>query len=113
SKRHAEIDLLVVQAKTSATGDHNRAIVERVVRFWDSSIRAARNRVNLSRAFHAESFVRSFVIEFLQESVELGLLLQDVGSRRASGFFLQSEMHAFMTAVLLGMAGPDALNGDS
>ena len=55
----------------------------------------------------------SFLIEFLQEGVELGLLLQDVGARRASRFFLQGEMHTFMPAVLLGMAGTDPLNGDS
>ena len=55
----------------------------------------------------------SFVIEFLQESVELGLLLQDVGAGRASGFFLEGEMHAFLTTVLLRMPGPDPLNGDS
>jgi hypothetical protein len=57
--------------------------------------------------------MRSFVIEFLKESVELSLLLQDVGARRASGFFLPGEMHAFMAAVLLRMAGPDALNRDT
>jgi hypothetical protein len=57
--------------------------------------------------------MRSFVIELLQESVELGLLLQEVGARRAGGFFLQGQMHAFMPAVLLGMTGPDALNGDA
>jgi hypothetical protein len=41
------------------------------------------------------------------------LLLQDVGARRTSGFFLQGQMHTFMTTVLLGMTGPDALNGVS
>ena len=55
----------------------------------------------------------SFVIEFLQEGVELGLLLQEVGARRAGGFFLQGEMHALMPAILLGMAGTDPLHGDS
>jgi hypothetical protein len=32
----AEVDLLVVQAKTSAAGDHNGAVVERVVRYGDA-----------------------------------------------------------------------------
>jgi len=112
-KGNAEVDLLVVQAKTSATGDHDRAVVEGVVRFWDASIRMGGSRVNLGRAFHGESFMGSFVIEFLHEDVELGLLLQDVGARRASGFRLQGEMHAFMTAVLLRMARADPLNGDA
>src|SRR3984885_9434987 len=33
---YAEVDLLVVQAKTSATGDHDGAVVERVVRIGDA-----------------------------------------------------------------------------
>ena len=55
----------------------------------------------------------SFEIEFLQEGVELGLLLQEVDAGRAGGFFFQGEMHAFMTAVLLRMAGTDSFNRDS
>src|SRR4029077_9176841 len=31
---HAEVDLLVVQAKASAAGDHDRAVVKWVMRFW-------------------------------------------------------------------------------
>ncbi len=54
-----------------------------------------------------------FVIEFLQEGVEPGLLLLDVGARWASGFFLEGEVHAFMTTVLLRMTGPNPLNGDA
>ena len=103
----------LVQAKTSAAGDHQRAVVERIVRFWDSAIGAAGSRVNPGWAFHGENFVRSFLIKFVQEGVELGLLLQEVGAGWASGFFFQGQMHAFMTAVLLGMARPDALDGDA
>ena len=44
-KGHAEIDLLVVQAKTSAAGDDDRAVVEWLVRLWDPSIAAAKSRV--------------------------------------------------------------------
>ena len=57
--------------------------------------------------------MRSFLIELLHESIELGLLLQNVGAGWTGGFFLQGQMHAFMAAVLLGMAGPDTLNGDT
>src|SRR5579871_6612884 len=59
---HAEVDLLVVQAKTSAAGDHDRAVVKWVMRFGDTSIRTGRSRVNLGRAFHAQGFMGSFVI---------------------------------------------------
>ena len=57
--------------------------------------------------------MRSFVIELFQENVELSLLLQDVGARRTGGFFLQGQMHTFVTAVLLGMTRADPLNGDA
>ena len=57
--------------------------------------------------------MRSFLIELFQEGVELGLLLQDVGAGRTSGFFLQGQMHAFMPAVLLRMAGANPFNGDA
>src|SRR5439155_21760638 len=102
-ERYAEVDFLVVQAKTSAAGDHDGAVVERVVRFRDASIRTRGSRVDLGRGFHGESFMGAFVIEFLQEGVELGLLPQEVGARRAGGFLLQGEMHALMPAILLGM----------
>src|SRR5579864_625862 len=112
-KGYAEVDLLVIEAKTSAAGDHDGPVVEGVVRFGDASIRATGSRVDLGRAFHGKGLMGPFLIEFLQESVEFGLLLQDVGTRRAGGFFLQGQMHTFVTTVLLGMAGPDPLNRDS
>jgi hypothetical protein len=110
---NAEVDLLVIEAETSAAGDHNGAIVEGVVRFGEAAIGARGSRVDRGRAFHGESLMRSFVIKLLQEGVELGWLSQNVGARRASGFFLQGQMHAFMPAILLGMARPDPLNGNS
>src|SRR5579864_6107776 len=110
---YAEVDLLVVQAKASTAGDHDGAIVERVVRFGDAATGARGSRVDLSWAFHGQGFMGPFLIELLQESVELGLLLQDVSARGASGFFLQGQMHALVTAVLLRMARADPLNGDT
>jgi hypothetical protein len=59
------------------------------------------------------SFMGPFVIEFLQEGAELGLLRQDVGARRTGRFLLPGGMHAFMPAVLLGVAGTNPLNRDS
>ena len=57
--------------------------------------------------------MRSFLIELFQKSVEFGLLLQYVGARGTSGFFLQGQVHAFMTTVLLRVARSDALDGDA
>ncbi len=49
-KGNAEVDLLVVQAKTSAAGDHDGAVVKWVMGLRDASIRAGRGGVNLGRA---------------------------------------------------------------
>jgi hypothetical protein len=57
--------------------------------------------------------VRTLAIKFFQEGVEFPLLLQDVGTCRTRGLLFQSQMHPFMTAVLLRMTGLNALSGDS
>jgi len=36
-----------------------------------------------------------------------------VSSVERSGFFLQGQVHALMSAVLLGMTGPDAFDADA
>jgi hypothetical protein len=72
-----------------------------------------RGLVDLRRAFHVESFRRPLGIEDVDKPVEAGLLLQEVGSGGLSGFFLQGEMHAFLAAVLLGMAWLNAFDADA
>jgi len=62
---------------------------------------------------HVESFVRTLVVEDINKFIKAGLLLQKVRSRRLGGFFLQSEMHASVTAILLGMPRLDSFNADS
>lgn len=52
----------------------------------------------------------SFRIEFADKFIEPGLLLEGVSLWRPGGFFLEGQMHALMTAVLLGVAGFDTLN---
>ena len=68
--------------------------------------------IDLGRTFHIQSFVRALMVEDLNEFVEASLLLQEVGGRRLGGFFLQSEMHAFMTTILLGRTGFDPFDTD-
>jgi len=41
------------------------------------------------------------------------LLRKEICGRWLGRFLFQSEMHAFMTAVLLGMARLDALNANT
>jgi hypothetical protein len=53
------------------------------------------------------------VVEDLDEVIEAGLLLQEVGGGRLGSFFLQSEVHAFVTTVLLRMARLDAFDANA
>jgi hypothetical protein len=54
--------------------------------------------------------MRTLVVEDLDELVEAGLLLEKIAGGGFGSFFLQSEMHAFMTAVLLRMTRFDAFD---
>jgi hypothetical protein len=57
--------------------------------------------------------VRPLVVELADEGIEARLLLQAVHAGRPGGFLFQRQVHALMTAVLLRMAGLDALDGDA
>ena len=49
----------------------------------------------------------------LSKVIKSLLLLQEVVCRRFGGLFFQSQVHAFMTAVLLRIARLDALDCDA
>ena len=104
--------LFIHEFLTAAVGDDDGLVVKRVVRFRNSLIRAAGRRVDFGRTFHVERFVRALVVELLDEGIELGLLLKQIGACGPSGFFLERQVHAFMTAVLLGMTGADSFDAD-
>jgi len=57
--------------------------------------------------------VRTLVVEDLDKLVETSLLLKKIGGCRFAGFFLQGQVHAFMTAVLLRMTGLDSFATDA
>ena len=57
--------------------------------------------------------MRTFGVELAHEGIEPGLLLQRVEPRWPCGLLLQSQVHALVAAVLLRMAGLDALDGDA
>ena len=53
------------------------------------------------------------IVAAFDEVIELGLMLQEVLAGWLGSLELQSQMHAFMPAVLLRMAGLDALDRDT
>jgi hypothetical protein len=90
-------------------------IAERIFEWFDvrqSSVGAWRRLVDLGRTFHLQNFVRTFVVEGIDKLVETSLLLEEISPRGLSGFFLQREVHAFVTAVLLRRTWFDPLDSD-
>ncbi len=57
--------------------------------------------------------MRPLGVEFLDEGIEAGLLLQEIHAWRAGGFALEGAMHALMASVLLRAAWLDALDVDA
>jgi hypothetical protein len=111
-KDGADVDSLVFQTNASAIGDHDHFVVKRIV---DQAIRegARGGLIDLRRTLHGKGFVRRLVIEYLDEIIEAGLLLQEVAGGRFGDFFLQGQMHAFGTAVLLRMATLDPFDANA
>lgn len=55
----------------------------------------------------------SFIIEFAEEVIEAGLLLERVHGGWPGGFLLEGEMHALVAPILLRTAWLDAFDGDA
>jgi hypothetical protein len=109
----AEIDFLPTETDPAAMGDHDGSVVERVVDVWKSCVGTRGSLVNLGRTFHVQSFTGALVIEDFDKFVAARLLLQEIPSRWFGSFFFQSEMHAFVQAVLRGVARLDAFNANA
>src|ERR1700758_2007924 len=80
--------------------------LRRLMLGWSSTLSA------FPRTQHGERLVGALAIELLGKGVELGLLLKEIGAGRTRRFFLQRQVHAFLTTVLLRMTGLDALDRD-
>jgi hypothetical protein len=85
-QRSAEIYFLFENADPPAVGNQGGAIVERVREFTDAAIGSYGGFIDVGGALHIKSFVRPFVVKLANESVELGLLLKEVGTGRACSF---------------------------
>jgi len=111
-EHRAEIDFFLAQTDTSATGDHDGLIVQGIVDVRQAGVGTCRGLIDLSGTFHVQNFVETFAVEDLSKFCQAGPLLQKVygGFGR---FFFQREMHAFVTAVLLWMAGLDPFDADA
>ena len=106
------MDLLTSKADPATLCDGDRLVMEWIVELLQAVIEPAGTGVDLRRELHAESLVRTLLVVLLDEGIELRLLLEEVLAGRLGGFLLEGQMHALMTAVLLGMTGLDPLNLD-
>ena len=60
---------------------------------------------------HSERLAQAFGVELAHEGIELGPLLQTLETGRAGCLPSSGQVHALVAAVLLRMAGLDALDG--
>jgi hypothetical protein len=75
--------------------------VKGIVDIGQSLIGAGRGLLDLSRALHAQSFVRTFVIEDFDEVVEASLLLKEVGSGRQWSYLMTHTDHTNARSAIL------------
>ena len=87
-ERSAEIYFLFENADPSAVGNQNCPIVERIGEFSDSAIWPRGRLIDFDRALHIESLMRALVVKLVNEDIELGLLLKEVGAGGPGSFHL-------------------------
>jgi len=98
-----EVHLLALVADAPASGDGDGLVVERVFELAQTIVGSGRARIALGGAMHVEGLVWPRVVIDVDEMVEAGLLLQEIGACGFSGFLLEREMHALVAAILLRM----------
>ncbi len=89
-----DVDLLSVNAEAAASGDQGVGVMEGIVQV-------------------RQAVIGALCVEFADEIIKPHLLGEVIGPGRPGGFLLQGEVHALMAPILLGMARPDALDGDA
>src|SRR6267142_1671787 len=84
----AEIYFLFENADPSAVGNQSCPIVERIGEFSEAPILPRGSLINFAGVLHIESFMRALVVKHLNEGIELGLLLKEVGTGWPGSFHL-------------------------
>ena len=69
--------------------------------------------VEVGWAFHVQSLMRALVVVLVDEVLEFGLLLEQIGRGWLGGGLFEGQMHPFMATVLFRVAGLDALDLDA
>lgn len=102
------VDLLFMHPNTPVGGDQDISGIEGIIRpaaCADIPVGFSRGAVDVLRGWHVQGLMRSFCVEFSDEGVESGMLLQHVYAGRACRFLLQGQVRSLAPAVLSRMAG--------
>jgi hypothetical protein len=102
-----EIDLAPPKADTAAGGDDDALVVDGIIELRQAPTSPGGRGMEGGGRLLAPRLVRLLGVEFVDEFVELRLLLQDAGAGRLGRLKLQRRVHAFMPAALLRFAWLD------
>src|SRR5262249_61163154 len=91
------MDLFAVDAG----GHDDVAIMEGIAEVRQSAIRSRRCDIDIGGTLHSQGFMGAFAIEFVNEEIELFLLLQRVYRLRGGGLLLLGERYLLMAGLLL------------
>ena len=97
------------QPNVTPSLDGHGVVVQGVLRLWQP-VGKRPNRVGVQNRGRtlSESFMRAFVVVFIDEAIEALLLLEQRLGRRSRRFLFERQVHALMASVLLGMCRLDA-----
>jgi hypothetical protein len=74
-KDRAEVNLFATETDPAAIGDDNDLVMEGIINIRQALIGTARGLIELGRTLHAQGFVRTFIVEDLDEIMKPGPLL--------------------------------------
>src|SRR4030095_12423654 len=75
--------------------------VERIGEFSDAAIGPRGRFVDVGGGLHVENFMGTLVVEFMNEGIELSLLLKEIGTGGTGSFHFLGSMHAVVVDTLL------------